>query len=140
VAGQLGGERASALDAFGGVMIAEIDLDFVIEESKSHRKFREIERFPAITRDIAMIVPDKTTHEEIERAIRDANEPLLASVGLFDLFESAEISGVGPARKSLAYTLTYRDKNRTLTSEEVAVTHAKIRERLQRDLGAELRE
>lgn len=140
VAGQLTGERASALDAPGGVLIAELDIDLATSESRRARKFHEIERFPAVTRDIAMIVPETTSHQEIERTIREARAPLLESVKLFDLFEGAEGSGVGPARKSLAYTLTYRDKNRTLTNEEVTAAHAKIRERLQKQLGAELRE
>ncbi len=139
VAGRLSGERAAALDAPGGVFVAEIDVDSAIE-LEATRKFREIERFPAITRDIAMMVPEKTTHREIEKVILDAKEPLLESVRLFDLFEGSQDANTTPARKSLAYTLTYRDKNRTLTSEEVSAAHAKIRERLQRDLRAELRE
>src|SRR5438874_723731 len=73
---------------------------------------------------------------EIFPAIQEPKEPLLERVELFDLFTT----NVGEARKSLAYRLTYRDRSRTLTSEEVSAVHAKIRERLQRDLGAELRE
>ncbi|MFL6528093.1 MAG: hypothetical protein ACJ8IQ_08345, partial [Chthoniobacterales bacterium] len=63
----------------------------------------------------------------------------LADVQLFDLF-SANAEQLGAGRKSMAYTLTYRDKNRTLTHDEVTVVHNRIRERLQRELGAELRE
>ncbi|HET9801047.1 MAG TPA: hypothetical protein VFP82_05115, partial [Chthoniobacterales bacterium] len=100
------------------------------------RKFREIEKFPMVIRDIAMIVGEETPHEKILRAIENPREPLLESVELFDLFTEK----VGEARKSLAYRLTYRDRSRTLTSEEVNAAHAKIRERLRRDLGAELRE
>jgi phenylalanyl-tRNA synthetase beta chain len=102
--------------------------------------FREIERFPAITRDMALIVPEEIAHEEILRLIHESKEPLLESVQLFDVFIGTEASGVGASRKSLAYRLTYRDKSRTLTHEEVSAGHAKIRERLQRELGAELRE
>jgi phenylalanyl-tRNA synthetase beta chain len=82
-------------------------------------------------------VPENISHQEIERVIHSVREPLLDKVELFDLFAGHEI---GPARKSLAYSLTYRDRNRTLTNEEVTAAHAKIRERLQRELGAELRE
>ena len=101
--------------------------------------FQEIERFPPVTRDIAMIVPEKLTHAQIVDEIQSVREPLLESVQLFDLFAGEE-SRLGPARKSLAYRLTYRDRSRTLTNEEVTAAHAKIRERLQRELGAELRE
>ena len=86
-----------------------------------------------------MIVPEKLSHAEILRLIESVNEPLLESVQLFDLFSGSE-SSLGAGRKSLAYRLTYRGRSRTLTSEEVTAVHAKIRERLQRELGAELRE
>ena len=72
--------------------------------------------------------------------IESAKEPLLECVELFDLFSGKQAENFGAARKSLAYSLTYRDKNRTLTNDEVTVVHDGIRERLQRELGAELRE
>jgi phenylalanyl-tRNA synthetase beta chain len=136
-AGQLNAQWKAEANAKAPVLLAEIDVA-AISLAKS-RRFREIERFPAITRDIAMIVREKISHEEILRAIENPKEPLLESVRLFDLF-SGESSGLGTARKSLAYRLTYRDQSRTLTNEEVTAAHARIRERLQRELGAELRE
>jgi phenylalanyl-tRNA synthetase beta chain len=87
-----------------------------------------------------MIVPEKLTHAEILRTIEEPREALLESVQLFDLFEGRREPTAGTSRKSLAYRLTYRDKNRTLTNEEVIVVHAKIRERLKRELGVTLRE
>ena len=72
--------------------------------------------------------------------IEGAREPLLATIELFDLFSGKEAASLGAGKKSLAYTLTYRDKTRTLTNDEITVVHAKIRERLQRELGVELRE
>ena len=101
-------------------------------------KFHEIDKFPEVTRDIAMIVPDTLTHEQILDEILRVDEPLLTKVRFFDEFRDAASLGAG--KKSLAYTLTYRDKNRTLTNDEITVVHAKIRERLQRELGVELRE
>jgi len=135
-AGQLSSARASTIDAPGAVFVAELDVDLVLLAQESAKRFRELERFPAVTRDIAMIVPEKLSHAEILRAIQNPKEPLLESVALFDLFTGE----LGAARKSLAYTLTYRDRSRTLTSDEVTAAHAKIRERLQREVGAELRE
>jgi len=133
-----GGQVSTAVaSAPGAVFVAELHADLLLNTRALATRFHEIERFPAITRDIAMIVPENISHQEIERVIHSVREPLLDRVELFDLFASNEI---GPARKSLAYSLTYRDRNRTLTNEEVTAAHAKIRERLQRDLGAELRE
>jgi phenylalanyl-tRNA synthetase beta chain len=65
---------------------------------------------------------------------------LLASIELFDVFSGGQAQNFGAGKKSLAYALTYRDKTRTLTNDEITVVHAKIRERLQRELGVELRE
>jgi phenylalanyl-tRNA synthetase beta chain len=136
-AGQLSTTR---IDVPGSVFFVELQADLVLERRESARAFRHIERFPAVTRDIAMIVPEKLTHAEILRTIEQPAEPLLESVQLFDLFDIQKDAGPGPARKSLAYTLTYRDKNRTLTSEEVITVHDRIKERLKRELGVELRE
>src|SRR5437899_7848478 len=134
-AGQLSPARTSVP---GAVLVAELHADLLATQSAE--KFRELERVPAITRDIAMIVPENGTHEEIQRVIENPQEPLLESAELFDLFTGEGVAGVGGGRRSLAYRLTYRDRSRTLTSEEVTAAHAKIRERLRRDLGAELRE
>ena len=135
-AGQLSADKSSAP---GPVFIAELDLDR-FPMGGSAKKYRELDRYPAITRDIAMIVPEKLTHAEILRAIENPSEPLLESVQLFDLFTTKEGADSTTSRKSLAYRLTYRAKNRTLTNEEVTTAHAKIRERLKRELGVTLRE
>jgi phenylalanyl-tRNA synthetase beta chain len=131
-AGQLSSAKTNAA---GPVFVAELHADLLLRD-ESRTKFRELEKFPAVTRDIAMIVPDEISHEKILSAIENPKEPLLESIELFDLFTEK----VGTAKKSLAYRLTYRDRSRTLTNEEVNAAHAKIRERLRSDLGAELRE
>ena len=135
-AGQLSAESSSAP---GSVFIAELDLDR-FPMGGSAKKFRELDRYPAITRDIAMIVPEKLTHAEILRAIENPSEPLLENVQLFDLFTAKNGADSINSGKSLAYRLTYRAKNRTLTNEEVTAAHAKIRERLKSELGVTLRE
>jgi phenylalanyl-tRNA synthetase beta chain len=136
---QLSAARASEIGAPGAIVVAELQVDFVLER-ESAKTFRDIERFPAVTRDIAMLVPEELTHAEILRVIENPQEPLLESVQLFDVFEGEDAADHVPAEKSLAYTLTYRDRNRTLTNEEVTEVHARIRERLQRELGVTLRE
>ncbi|MEP6685769.1 MAG: phenylalanine--tRNA ligase subunit beta [Verrucomicrobiota bacterium] len=139
-AGQLSAARARALDAGDPVLVAEIQSDFLFKLNSGDVVFRELEKFPSVTRDVAMLVPDALTHSEIMDAIRSAQEPLLEQVALFDLFSGEGTQNVGPGRKSLAYTLTYRDQNRTLTHDEVSAAHDRIRERLKRELSAELRE
>src|SRR6266545_4922115 len=135
--GQLAANKSSAP---GPVLVAEMNADRFLDRVASAKKFRELDRYPSITRDIAMIVPEKLTHVEILRTIQEPAEPLLESVQLFDLFEIGKGVTATASGKSLAYRLTYRAKNRTLTNEEVTTVHTKIRERLKRELGATLRE
>ena len=131
--GQLSASKSSAP---GSVLVAELHADLLLVRGEPAKKFRELDRYPAITRDIAMIVPDEISHQKILRTIEEPREPLLERVDLFDLFTEQ----IGAAGKSLAYTLTYRDRSRTLTNEEVTEVHARIRERLKRELGVTLRE
>jgi phenylalanyl-tRNA synthetase beta chain len=122
------------------VFVAEIDLPNELEIALEAQKFQELQRFPAVTRDIAMLAPAKLTHREIFALIKSVHEPLLAEAELFDLFSGQSGANLGAGQKSLAYTLTYRDKKRTLTHDEVNAAHDRIRERLKSELGVELRE
>ncbi|MDQ6765358.1 MAG: phenylalanine--tRNA ligase subunit beta [Verrucomicrobiota bacterium] len=140
LAGQLKAARASELGAKAPVFVAQIVLERFALNAASGLRFQEIDKFPAATRDIAMIVPEALPHDRVEQVIAEANEALLARVQLFDLFAGKEGLGVGEGRKSMAYTLTYRHKDRTLTNDEVTVVHDRIRGRLKSELGAELRE
>ena len=140
LAGQLTAARATELGAAAPVFLAQIDLEPLLRSAGTGARYQEIDKFPASSRDIAMIVPETLSHGEVQRVLSGGNEPLLQSVRLFDLFSGREGSSVGSGKKSLAYTLTYRDKNRTLTNDEVTVVHTRIRERLKSELGAELRE
>ena len=87
-----------------------------------------------------MVLPENLSHDAIVAAIKSGNESLLERVELFDLFMVPAGGNLDARRKSLAYSLTYRDKNRTLTSKEVTAVHDRIKERLKRELGVELRE
>ncbi len=136
--GQLSG--ASSFGATTPVLVAEIDLATIAQATEHAEQFKEIDRYPAVTRDVAMFVGSEVTHAEIVGVIAAANEPLLEKVELFDLFMENDAKELSQARKSLAYSLTYRDKDRTLTNEEVSAAHARIRERLRSDIRAELRE
>jgi phenylalanyl-tRNA synthetase beta chain len=140
VVGQLSSILSAKLDAVGAVFVAELAADVAMRKTQMARMYREFGRFPAVIRDIAMIVPETLSHDEIYNEILRVREPLLERVRLFDVFSGSEAQHLGDGRKSLAYTLTYRDKSRTLTGEEVTAAHARIRERLQSKLGAELRE
>jgi phenylalanyl-tRNA synthetase beta chain len=140
IAGQLSTSSLKT-SAPGGVFVAELSQDFPLKGLGSTATFREFGRFPSVTRDIAMIVPDTLSHEQIWKVIFEPKESLLEKAEFFDRVVGKEAEQLfGPGKKSVAYRLTYRDKNRTLTNEEVTEVHARIRERLKRELGVTLRE
>ncbi len=132
--GQLPPSRAKALDLPGRapVLVAELDLRalFALADTSGTQKFRALPRFPSVTRDLALVVARDLPHGQIEATLRDANEPLLAAVELFDVFTDPTGEKVPADRKSLAYSLTYRAENRTLKTDEVGAAHGRLKERL----------
>ncbi len=138
-AGQLWPAEARALDATSPVVFAELDLA-ALEGTAAARKYRDIPRFPATSRDIALLAPLNLAHEQIRKTLAAAQEPLLADVELFDVFTDPTGAKVPADKKSLAYSLTYRSAERTLTAEEVNAAHAKLKQRLTAELGVALRE
>ena len=130
--GQLAAAEARTLDAIGPVFLAEIDVAAIARTRRNGATFSEVDRFPSIRRDIAMFVASTLRMKKSANVIATAKEPLLERVELFDLFSEKSNEKAGEARKSLAYSLTYRDKNRTLTNDEVSAVHARIRERLRK--------
>ncbi len=139
--GQLWPADARALDATAPVVFAEIDLVALwkVSAPDAAKKYREIPRFPSTTRDIALLAPLDLAHDTIATTLAKANEPLLAGVELFDLFTDPSGTKVPAGQKSLAYSLTYRSTERTLTADEVNTAHARLRERL-KTLRVALRE
>jgi len=137
--GQLTPARARALDATGPVLVAELTLDRLRTE-KRHLRAAELPRFPGVSRDIAFLAPRSVSHAAVEAVLRSAKEPLLTGVRLFDVFRDESGEKVAPDQKSLAYSLTYRSGERTLTAEEVTAVHEKLKARLQAELGVRFRE
>ena len=140
-AGQLWPKDAREFDATAPVVFAELQLENIWSlTAQTNKRYREIPRFPAITRDIALLAPQEITHAAISAALHSAKEPLLTDVHLFDLFSDPSGQKIAADKKSLAYSLTYRSPERTLTADEVNAAHARLKERLVRDLGVQLRE
>jgi len=138
-AGQLWPKDARGLDAVAPVLFAEINLG-ALPATAAVKKYREIPRFPATARDIALLAPLTLAHAQIEETLRSANEPLLAEVELFDVFADASGIRIPADKKSVAYSLTYRSAERTLTADEVNAAHTRLKERLKTALAVTLRE
>ena len=117
--------------------LAEIDFNMVMQLARMDKAYKPLAKYPAITRDIALVVRDETYVKEIEDIIRSNGQGLLESVKLFDVYRGKQIK---EGYKSVAYNLTYRAEDRTLTDEELSVVHGKILDELKEKLHASLRE
>jgi phenylalanyl-tRNA synthetase beta chain len=140
--GQLWPADARTLDCEMAVCFAELDLVALAkaeQQNGASGKYRDIPRFPAVVWDIAMLAPKETAHGSVVDALLGQKEPLLENVELFDVYMDPSGEKIPATHKSLAYSLTYRSSERTLTADEVNTAHAKLKDRL-KALGVTLRE
>ncbi|MDE0837773.1 MAG: phenylalanine--tRNA ligase subunit beta [Kiritimatiellae bacterium] len=117
--------------------ILELEVEPLLSGLYQVPQAKPVPMYPAIRRDLALVVAETVTHENVTQIIRSAAPPELTNVDLFDIFRS---SGVGDGRKSLAYSLTYRSSERTLTDDEASGFDSVIVAALSEGLGAEIRE
>jgi phenylalanyl-tRNA synthetase beta chain len=134
--GQLLPALAKKYDLRDAVFLAEFNLDLLISKRNPAKAFKALPQFPSSRRDVAMLVPEATTHESVLQAVKQAKPANLESMNLFDVFRG---KGVPEGRKSLAYAFTYRAADKTLTDADVNHAHAKVLDALKTQLNAELR-
>ena len=137
-AGFLGELRPAVADRWDypqPVVIAELDLELLLERAELVPQAAPLPRYPAGLRDIAVVAPRSLSAAELERSIYEAGGGLVETVVLFDLYEGAQIP---EGKRSLAFTITYRLADRTLTESEINAAHRRIEAALDR-LGGELR-
>jgi phenylalanyl-tRNA synthetase beta chain len=135
--GQLLPTLAKKYDLRDAVFLAELRLDELIARGNRDKAFRPLPQFPASRRDLAMLVPEATTHEAVLAAVKQARPANLESVELFDVFRGKPVP---PGQKSLAYAFTYRAGDKTLTDAEVNAAHARLVETFKACLQAVVRE
>lgn len=116
--------------------VGEVSLTAIEQAIQPAKPFVEITKFPAVTRDIALLLKAEISHKEVVEAIEAARVKRLTDIKLFDVF-SGEKLGLG--MKSMAYTLTFQNPEDTLEDEEVARYMEKIQKSLEETLGAEVR-
>jgi len=119
------------------VLLAELNLDLLLARRNRAKSFKPLPAFPAIRRDVAMLVPETVTHEAVLQTVRQAKPANLESVDLFDIFRG---QNVPTGHKSLAYAFTYRSPDRTLTDAEVSAVHEKLVAQFKERLQAVVRE
>ena len=135
----LGEVHPEVLDNYGiekRAYLLEANITKLVKYARNNKKYVEVPKFPAVERDIAMIVDEEIQVGQIEKIITKKGKKLLESLQLFDIYRNEKI---GENKKSVAYSLIFRDKNKTLSDEEINKTMESIIEELEKVLGAELR-
>lgn len=118
------------------VYVSELDFENIFLNIKTDIKFKELPKYPAVTRDIAMLVDKTVPVAEIEEIVKKASGKLLESINLFDVYEGEQIP---EGKKSVAYNAVYRSPDRSLTGDEVQKVFDKAVKNLEHQLGAQLR-
>ncbi len=116
--------------------LAELNVTKLVKYSRENKKYVEVPKFPAVERDIAILVDESIEVGQIEKIITKKGKKQLESVKLFDIYRDDKI---GENKKSVAYSLIFRDKNKTLSDDEINVAMENIISELQKVFGAELR-
>ena len=122
------------------VFYAEIALDGWLARPPQPERYQPVPAFPPIRRDVAIVLPKTVAAAQVEQTIRAAKAPNLESIRLFDLFRDPKGEKIPADQKSLAYALTYRSADKTLTEKEVNDAHELVRRKLIADLACTFRE
>jgi phenylalanyl-tRNA synthetase beta chain len=118
------------------VFVFEINLDKLLEKKTGKMKYKEISKYPSVKKDLAMVVNKDITNDEILKQIKKSAGSLLTDMKVFDVYTGQNIE---KGKKSMAYSLTFGAKDKTLTDEEINKVLEKIIADLEKGIGAELR-
>jgi phenylalanyl-tRNA synthetase beta chain len=134
VVGELHHKVAEAFDLSEKAYLFELNLTGLLPFTIEHKLFQPISRFPAVVRDIALVVDAGVTHRQVTDII--TGFPLVTKAALFDLYTGGKLPG---GKKSLAYRITFQSPSKTLTDEAANKVQQKIIDKLAKELGATLR-
>jgi phenylalanyl-tRNA synthetase beta chain len=134
VVGELHPKVADAFELPGGVYLFEIDLSALLPFTTGHKMYQPISRFPAVVRDMALVLDAGVTNARVQTVIRGF--PLVVDASLFDLYSGEQLPA---GKKSLAYRVSYQSPEHTLTDDEVNKVQQQILAKLAKELGATLR-
>jgi len=139
VVGYLGEVHPTVAETYGigeKAYIAVLDMPKIVEVATFDRKYEGIVKFPAVTRDLSMVVPKEILAGQIETVIEQRGGKILEGYELFDIYEGAQIK---EGYKSMAYSIVFRAKDRTLEESDITAAMKKILNGLQ-SMGIELRQ
>ena len=125
-----------SFDLRNAVVAAELNLDNLLTRRNPAKSFKPLPEFPPIRRDLALMVSESKTHDSVLQSVKQAKVPNLESVELFDVFRGKTVVD---GCKSMAYSFTYRNAEKTLTDAEVGAAHEKLTQHLLQHLKASIR-
>jgi phenylalanyl-tRNA synthetase beta chain len=135
--GQLSPILARQYDLRDAVLLAELNCDTLLARRNPAKAFKTLPAFPSVRRDVAIVVPEATSHDSVLQVVKQTKPANLESVELFDIFRG---KNVPEGQKSMAYAFTYRSTERTLTDSEVTAAHEKLVSEFKQRLQAAIRE
>ncbi|MBJ6762589.1 phenylalanine--tRNA ligase subunit beta [Myxococcaceae bacterium JPH2] len=139
VLGHVGEVHPRVTKALGlpeGVLVFELDTEPLYAASRLVAESQPLPKYPAVLRDLAVVVPVELANEEVRRVILEVGAPLVEDALVFDVYTGKPIP---EGKKNLAYALRYRSPERTLTDVEVTTAHQRIITEVNQRLGAALR-
>ncbi|MBW0178828.1 phenylalanine--tRNA ligase subunit beta [Sediminibacterium sp.] len=130
-------KTATAFDIKQTVVFVDIDYAALVKAVRKQKiVYQEVSKFPAMQRDLAMVVNSNTTYAAIETVVQKLKLSRLQDMRLFDVFESDKL---GAGKKSMAISFTFVDEEKTLTDKEADAMMGKLVQGLEKELGAEIR-
>ena len=134
IVGELHPKVVTAFDLSEPVYLFEIDLVTLLPFTLGQKMFQALPRFPAVVRDLAVVVSSEIAHQQILDIIQSF--PLVEQVALFDVYSGEQVPA---SKKSMAYRITFQSPTQTLTDEEVNRVQQQILDKLSQEFGATLR-
>jgi phenylalanyl-tRNA synthetase beta chain len=135
--GQLAPALQKRHDLRDGVFLAEFNLDLMLARRNPAKSFKPLPAYPAIRRDVAMLVPEAVLFDAVQNVVRQSKPPHLEKMELFDVFRGRNVPA---GQKSVACSFIYRNAERTLTDAEVNAAHEKLVEQFKQSLHATIRD
>ncbi len=135
--GEIHPETLNHYEIPGKVYLFEIDFDRLVKGASEKRRFQPLPKYPAVYRDLSLMVEDLLEAKKIEKAIRSLEQPFIDDIKLFDVYQG---SPVPQGKKSISYRIRYQAQDRTLTDDEVNHHHEKVISQLMEIFKAELRQ
>lgn len=128
---------AEAFNAPAGTVLLDIELEGLLVVVSDTRTYQPLPRFPAVARDLALLVGTDTLVADLADVIRGAGGKILESVELFDVYQGQQVPA---GKKSVAFSLLFRSVEKTLSDEDIQPAMARILRQLRERAGADLRE